>query len=669
MILDVVVPYRVSNSFHYLIDPELGTHLNEGSVVEVSLGSRKTHAFVVGFPEKSDVPQSKLKAISRVLKSEPVFSEKMLRFLKWTSDYYCHPLGEVFDAAIPKMMVQPKKTRARAKKEIDFCVFENSLEPPVLTPDQKLAVEKILDSNDSRPCLLHGVTGSGKTEVYLRVLADLQKQGKGAIILVPEIALTPQLLGRFATRFPGKVAVLHSDLTPRERSDQWEKVFTGEAQIVVGARSAIFAPVKNLGLIVVDEEQESSFKQEDSLRYNARDLAVVRAGMEQAKVVLGSATPSLETYSNAQTGKYRYVELPKRVNQKPLPQTTFIDMKEPNQRYQERNSWLSQYLVQRIDETLAQKQQVVLYLNRLGFAHFLFCGECGHSFRCANCDVALTYYKTPPRLKCHYCAQEKRVPNQCSECKGLELQSMGLGTEQVEDEIKKLFPKARIARMDRGQIKNRKELEHLLKKVSARQVDILIGTQMVAKGHDFPGIALVGILMADASMNIPDFRANERTFQIITQVSGRAGRANEPGEVVIQTVNPKQPVLQWAALNKSIDFYTTELNSRRLFSFPPFQRLALIRFQHSQSSTLQAYAEKIVQFLRFQIRESVLNCQVLGPSEAPISKVKKVYRWQCLVKAESVRELQILLQKCLAFDSSQKSTVKLSIDVDPLSSF
>lgn len=669
MIIDVVVPFRVNSSFHYRIDPELGKDLKAGSIVEVPLGTKKTHAFVVGFPDGTSVPDHKLKEVSQIIQPNSMFDENMLKLLKWTSEYYCHPLGEVFDAAIPKLQVKAKKSKPRQSKtpSIDFGLLgKEASEKPVLTAEQEAVLKHLLDPAEVRPFLLHGVTGSGKTEIYLRVVEEVLKEGKGAIILVPEIALTPQLMGRFAARFPDQVAVLHSELTPRERALQWERVQRGEAKVVVGARSAIFAPVQRLGLIVVDEEQEGSFKQEDSLRYNARDLAVVRGSFEKAKVILGSATPSLESYSNAGLGRYCYLELKKRVHDRPLPQTHFVDIKDKAQWYQPKTPWLSRFLVERLSRTLEKKKQAILYLNRLGFAHFLYCTDCGHSYRCKNCDVALTYYQAPPRLKCHYCGLQMAVPKQCGECSGPHLDSMGLGTEQLEGQLKKIFPKARIARMDRSQLKGRKDLEKLLQAISDQEVDIIIGTQMVAKGHDFPGIALVGVVMADASLNLPDFRSNERTYQILTQVAGRAGRAGDPGEVVIQTVHPGQPTLKWAAENKSLDFYTAELNARKLFGFPPFQRLALLRFQHTQPQVVQAYADEITQVLRQIIQKYQFQCQVLGPSEAPIAKLKKQYRWQCLLKAASVKELQQVLRQISAYDLAKKSRVKLAIDVDPI---
>lgn len=674
MILDLVVPYRVQSSFHYQIDPELGRSLTKGSIVEVSLGTKKTHAYVVGFLSETTVPQQKLKFVQQVLQAESYFSEPMLRLLHWISEYYSHPLGEVFDAALPRMSFQKKNSKPRktSRLSVDFNLGEekssHSVLPPHLTDEQKDALRDILDPSEKRPYLLHGVTGSGKTEVYLRVVESALREKKGAILLVPEISLTPQLMARFNQRFPSQIAVLHSDLTPSERLRQWKRVWSGEASVVVGARSAVFAPVKNLGVIVVDEEHETSFKQEDSLRYHARDVAIVRAQFEGAKIILGSATPSLESYSNATSGKYCYIEMKKRVFSQNFPKTTFVDMKDKNQWLDKNTPWLSKDLVQRIRDTLEKNNQIILYLNRLGFAHFLFCQDCGHTYRCSHCDVSLTYYQSPALLKCHYCDYQQKVPQQCQDCQGTELGFLGLGTEQVEKEIKKLFPEARIARMDRSQIKNRKNLEELLISVSKKEVDILIGTQMVAKGHDFPGISLVGILMADASLNLPDFRANERTFQIVTQVSGRAGRAQEPGEVVIQTLNPAEPALKWAAELKQKDFYIQELNARKLFGFPPFQRMAMLRFQHPDPKKVQKYADESALFLRRVVEKNKLECQILGPSEAPIARVKKQYRYQCLVKARSVRQLQALLQTLQSKKAQDKSPVKLSIDVDPMSS-
>lgn len=502
----------------------------------------------------------------------------------------------------------------------------------------------------------------------MQVLEGILQEGKGAIILVPEIALTPQLLGRFSDRFPGKVAILHSDLTATERFTQWERLRQGTARVVVGARSAVFAPVRNLGLVVVDEEHESSFKQEDSLRYHARDIAIVRASMEDARVVLGSATPSLESYHNAQSDRYSLVTLKNRVQKRALPTTTFVDLKEAAQLYSSEIPWLSFTLLEKIKKVLGEKQQALLYLNRLGFAHFLFCHDCGHTWRCRNCDVALTYYQRPPSLQCHYCGAYEVPPNTCESCQGTSLESIGVGTEQVEKTLTELLPTARIARMDRSVVKTRKDLESLLTRIAHREVDVAIGTQMIAKGHDFPGIALVGVLLADASLNMPDFRAQERTFQIITQVSGRAGRAEIAGEVVIQTLNPEHPVLLAAAQNRSDDFYRLELQLRKQFSFPPYQRLAMLRFQHRNEQRVESFACDLAARIRKWANDgSKPLCEVIGPAQAPLSKIKNMHRWHCMIRSDSVRNLQRILRSCQEFVNQVKSPVQFAVDVDPMS--
>lgn len=669
MIIDVAVPVRVNTSFHYLMDLEMcACPPAVGAVIEVPFRNTSTYAFVIGFPEKTKVPADKLKTVGSVLVSESLFDEKMLSFLRWISEYYCHPLGEVILTAFPKAYWEKKaKTKSSPKSSVvgEEIVF---LPPPELTEEQTSVLEKMRAPGEKRPILLHGVTGSGKTEIYMRILQDCLDQGKGGIVLVPEIALTPQLAQRFCGRFGEKVAVLHSDMTKTERFSQWEKIKSGQAAIAVGARSAVFAPVKNLGVLIVDEEHETTFKQEDSLRYHARDLAVMRGNIWDAKVILGSATPSLESYQHAQSGKYLYLQLKKRVNNRPLPKTFFVDLKDTYNLYSPKMPWLTKGLVAKMEQTLARKQQVLLYLNRLGFAHFLFCSDCGHSWRCRNCDVALTYYQNPAELKCHYCGLHGPVPHQCSECKGDKLQTIGLGTEQVERQLCEVFPGARVGRMDRSQIKTRKELESVLKTIANRELDIIVGTQMVTKGHDFPGIALVGVLLADASLNLPDFRANERTFQIVTQVSGRAGRADIPGEVVIQTVNPSNPIFAYAAENNAEGFYLRELECRRLFGFPPFRRLAMLRFQHKQVTRVESFSLEVTDFVKREIVKSGLRCSILGPSEAPLSKLKNYFRWQSLVKGHSVKDVQQLLRAVNEYVAESKSGVGFAVDVDPIHS-
>lgn len=664
MIIDVAVPVRVPGTFHYLLKPEQETEIQVGSVVEIPFKNRKTHGFVVGFPTQTTIDPKKLKEAETVLVSESLFDSGMLDFLKWVSEYYHHPLGEVIATAIPKTYWERKK---KVGKEVKAEAITSERVPePELTLEQASAMETLLNSEEKRPVLIQGVTGSGKTELYIRVIEKALEQSKSAILLAPEIALTPQLLDRFRSRFHAPISVLHSDMSNKERFNEWERIRTGVSPIVIGARSAIFAPVKNLGVIVVDEEHETTYKQEDSLRYNARDLAVVRGNMNGARVILGSATPSLESYANAKSGKYAYVQLRERVGKRPLPKTVFVDIKDPMNAYSPQFPWISRVLVSRLKATFAAKQQALLYLNRLGFSHFLYCTDCGHTWRCLNCDVALTYYQNPPEIRCHYCGLHQQAPTQCTECKGTKLKAIGLGTEQVEKQMQVLFPDVRIGRMDRSNIKNRKDLEAFLRRIQERDLDLVIGTQMVTKGHDFPGISLVGVLLADASLNLPDFRASERTFQILTQVSGRAGRADVPGEVIVQTVNPEHPILKYAANNELDLFYKQELESRKAFRFPPHQRLAMLRFQHKNQNKVRELAESVTALIRRDVTSLQSRCTIVGPAEAPLSRLKNMYRWQILLKAESVRDLQKIFKTVQEFIDASKQASYFGIDMDPM---
>ncbi|MBI1861970.1 MAG: primosomal protein N' [Deltaproteobacteria bacterium] len=665
MIVDIAVPRPVEGSFHYDVPAELVDKVKVGMVIEAPFGKSSTIGFVVGLPQSSSLDPSRIRSISSVLTPEPLFDQTMLEFLTWVSQYYCHPLGEVISAAIPKQSWETaKKSPARKKRELPLEMLAGSA-PENLTDAQKEAVAKILDPQDNRPVLLHGVTGSGKTEVYIRCLESMMAEGKGAIVLVPEISLTPLLLARFSVRFPGIVAVWHSHLTPRERREEWEKVRSGQARIVIGARSAVFAPINNLGCIVVDEEHETSFKQEEDLRYHARDMAIVRANRSGAKVILGSATPSVESYHNTTTGKFAYARLATRVQDRPMPKIAIIDLKDEEQKISE-VPWLSQTLDIALRKTLADGKQSILYLNRLGFSHMLYCDDCGHTWRCNNCDIGLTYYRQPRVLRCHYCNMRRPVPDTCPECKGHSIETFGFGTEQVEKTIQERFPTARIARMDRSVVKTKRDLEELIERISRRDVDIVIGTQMIAKGHDFPGITLVGILTADANLNIPDFRAHERTFQMLTQVSGRAGRATDPGEVIIQSLQPNHPIIQTILNQTTETFFQTELESRRSHRFPPFSRLALVRFQHKNAARVSSFAQSCVRHLLNEFTRQGIQCSILGPSEAPLARLRNYYRWHCLVKSGGVAELRKAIAVVNAYTQSQKSSVQVTYDIDPM---
>ncbi len=526
-------------------------------------------------------------------------------------------------------------------------------------------IRNCLASGRFSPCLLHGVTGSGKTEVYLRAIAEVLQGGGGAIYLVPEIALTAQLLSRIGSRFPEReIAVLHSGISQSARYDQWKRIRRGEVRVVVGARSALFAPVRNLRLIVVDEEHDSSYKQDDRLRYNARDLALVRGRFLQATVILGSATPAIQSYFHAAEGRYRYLTLPARIDDRPLPRVEVVDLRtERDERG--RTPLLSRTLIEAIRKTLADGKQTLLFLNRRGFHTYLFCPDCGHVFSCPNCDISLTHHAAEGVLKCHHCDFTTKTAALCPACKGSHVRSQGAGTERVEEEAKKLFPEARIARMDSDTTSRKGDSERILRGLDRGEIDILVGTQMITKGHDFPAITLVGVVAADASLNIPDFRAAERTFQILTQVSGRGGRGDQPGRVVIQTFNPGHYAIRRAQEHDYAGFYADELPLRRQLAYPPFSRLIGLHF----SSLKKEEGKRAVAEIGARAREMAVTLtggktEVIGPAESPLSRIRGRYRWQLLLRGKESRPLHLLAQKLL--EGAGRDGLEIQVDVDPV---
>ena len=509
------------------------------------------------------------------------------------------------------------------------------------------------------------MTGSGKTEVYLRAIAEVLQGSGGAIYLVPEIALTAQLLSRIGSRFPEReIAVIHSGISRSVRYDQWKRIRRGEVRVVVGARSALFAPVCNLRLIVVDEEHDPSYKQDERLRYSARDLAMVKGRFARATVILGSATPAIQSYHHATEGRYRYLTLPARIDDRPLPPVEVVDLRvERNE--QGLTPLLSRTLIEAIRNTLAAGKQTLLFLNRRGFHTFLVCPECGHAFACPNCEIALTHHAAEGVLKCHHCAFTVTAGNSCPECRGNNVRSHGAGTERVETEVRKLFPEARIARMDSDTTSRRGDSERILRSFDRREIDILVGTQMITKGHDFPEITLVGVIAADASLNIPDFRAAERTFQILTQVSGRGGRGDQPGRVVIQTFNPGHYALRRAQEHDYAGFYADELPLRQQLAYPPFSRLVGLHF----SSLKQKEGKKAVAEIGTRARELAAataggKIDVIGPAESPLARIRGRYRWQLLLRGTESRPLLLLAQTLLK--GAGRDGLEILADVDPI---
>lgn len=537
--------------------------------------------------------------------------------------------------------------------------------PKQLTPEQQRAVEQIdqaITSKNATTFLLEGVTGSGKTEVYLQAIAHALSQGRSALMLVPEISLTPQMVQRVKERFGKDVAMLHSALSDGERYDEWRRIERKEAKVVVGARSAIFAPLDDLGLIIIDEEHEASYKQEDMPRYQARDVALWRGKYHNCPVVLGSATPDLATRARAQKGVYQQLNLTKRINGSSLPQVTLVDMREAVKTAPAPD--FSQILLDQITERLARKEQVVLMLNRRGYSSFVLCRDCGFVLKCPNCDVSLTLHMDTHSMKCHYCGHEEAIPNRCPSCDSKKIRYYGTGTQKVQAELEKLLPEARILRMDVDTTRKKGAHERLLAKFGAHEADILLGTQMIAKGLDFPDVTLVGVLNADTSLSLPDYRSSERTFQLLTQVSGRAGRADKTGQVVIQTYNPEHYAIQLACRQDYEQFFFYEMNLRHLNNYPPYYYT--IKITVSAKSEAEAAKES------FAIKKGLDQCLspqalVLGPTPSSILKIKNRFYYQLVIKYKQEPALEKYLQDLLLqSQSGEKKGIMVVIDREPV---
>jgi primosomal protein N' (replication factor Y) len=534
-----------------------------------------------------------------------------------------------------------------------------------LNPAQQAAFTQIreaMDSRQFRSFLLHGVTGSGKTEVYLNAIDVAIGQGRGALLMVPEIALTPAMAGQFFSRFGDRVAILHSAFTDVERTEQWRRIRSGAASVVVGTRSGVFAPVRNLGLIVVDEEHDGSYKQEETPRYHGRDVAIVRAQAAGACVVLGSATPSLESRYNAEKGKYTLIELPGRIEARPMPSVQLIDMREEFLETRKQATF-SRKLIEALGQRLESGEQTIVLLNRRGFSSFVCCRSCGERVQCMNCSLTLTYHKRDRRLLCHYCGYAEKVPSLCPKCQSEHIYFAGLGSERVEEELHHVFPTARIARLDRDTVSGKRQYESILHDFREGSYDILVGTQMIAKGHDIPNVTLVGVVSADIGLGMPDFRAAERTFQLLTQVAGRAGRGSVPGIVLVQTVNPDHYAIRLAAAQDYAAFYEKELNFRRMMLYPPFSAMAnlLVRAEKKEA------AMRMSTELGMLLSPPPEKLRVMGPAEAPVPRLKNEYRYQFLIKAASRKALNELLLRARAFAHEHKwGATALVIDVDPL---
>ena len=545
-----------------------------------------------------------------------------------------------------------------------------------LTEAQTKAADEIraaTERGEGDVLLLHGVTGSGKTEVYLKAIADCLALGRQAIVLVPEISLTPQTVGRFTDRFGERIAVLHSRLSAGERFDEWRRIRLGLADIVIGARSAVFAPVERLGLIIIDEEHESSYQSESQPRYLAAEIAARRVKTVHGALVLGSATPSLMSYSRALSGKYRLLELPDRVAGRPLPTVEVVNMRD--ELLMGNNGIFSDKLSERLSECLANNQQAMLFINRRGYATFVSCRSCGYVLKCDNCDISMTYHKTESRTRCHYCGATKPLPKVCPNCKKPFIKQFGIGTEQVEEAVRRLFPAVKTLRMDTDTMREKGSYEKLLSAFHRGEAQVLIGTQMIAKGHDFPNVTLVGVVAADTTLNLPDYRSSERTFQLLTQVAGRAGRDNLKGRVVLQTYEPNHPIIRFAKAQDYPGFYQYEIAERKKMLYPPFSLFLRIVFADRDEQTAQraciAYAKALEGSLRETLgEEGKLDLLLLVAAEAPIARISGYTRYQILIKLLRTKRLKDAVQTVTAFhDTHRDACAETQLEINPQEMF
>ncbi|MCC6272704.1 MAG: primosomal protein N' [Deltaproteobacteria bacterium] len=638
-----------------------------GALVLAPMGRRKVVGLVaeLGVPAPEGVTE--LKEILSVLPEGFALRPPLLRVFRWAVGHYLTPPGEVLRTFLPPALFKDGAAKGeRARQRPPVAGFAGG-EPPALTEAQQVAIAEVLERSDAfHAYLLHGITGSGKTEVYLRLCEEVLRRGRSALILVPEIALTPQTLGRFAARFGEGVAAYHSGMTEAQRLQVWWGAKEGRVRVAVGTRSALCLPFPDLGILVVDEEHDASYKQEERFRYHARDLAVVRAKEEGIPVVLGSATPSVETLENAGRGKYRLLQLPDRATAGQLPRIHLVDLKTHPA---DPETLLTAPLAAQLDETLRRGEQALLFLNRRGFAPFLLCCACGEAPRCPNCEISLTYHKRPTAMVCHYCEFQSPPPQACAKCGSEELRAMGTGTERLEEALQKRYPELRLARLDRDVASGRQRTEEILSSFAAGELDVLVGTQLVAKGHDFKRLTLVGVLLADSTLHQPDFRAAERLFQLVTQVAGRAGRHDLPGEVFLQTFRPEHYAIVSALGHDLEGFFARERAQREEVGYPPFQRVVLLKLSGSQADRVERACGKLAEDLAVLFGRHP-ELRILGPAPAALAKLRGRYRWQVMLRTPKFEAMRRLLEEKLPyFEEQLPPGVALHVDVDPIGVF
>lgn len=713
---------KMNTPFSYIVPEYLG-HIPVGSRVLVPLGSTREEGIIIGYTELAEMPTYRLRPIQAVLDTTPWFTSEMLATAKKLSTYYLCALSEALslftiDKKILKGYERPKEQwliaepwfnpetvppRRKKQRELAFylqdvqaasvdrlkkdgfslpvikqlmefpgisveeryrptkTLFQSQrIEDLPLTEEQAQAyapIHKALEEARFETFLMHGVTGSGKTQLYMKATKECVEQDKIAIILVPEIMLTNQIVTRFVEAFGDEVVVFHSKLTLSQRYNNWERLRRKDSHIIIGARSAIFAPTDNIGLIVVDEEHDNSYKQEDMVRYHAKEVALWRAQAHNCPLILGSATPAVTSYYKALEGAYSLVELPHRIFHQPLPKVQIVDMKE--ELIYGNYSVFSSALFELIKTTLEQSEQMIILLNRRGYSTFIMCRDCGEPIKCPHCDIAMVYHQAGEELRCHYCEHHEEVPTICPHCKSKKIKFFGSGTQKVEEELRRNFPKARIARLDQDITAKKGQGEEVLTRFAAGEYDILLGTQMVAKGHDFKGVTAVGVLTADSILNIPLYSASERTFDLLTQVAGRAGRATGKGRVVIQTYNPLHYAIIKSKNHDYVGFYKEEIEARQALQYPPFGHMIHLRIQHENYQKGLLIANKIAQELQaFEVDDMV---EVLGPYDEGIRKVHDLYRISIMIRGTELKDIKEHIYNSWIF--SQEG---LHIDVDPV---
>ena len=655
--IDVALNVPLNQPFTYRVPPESTEGNFFGRRVEVRFGNRKMTGIVVSehesFPKDCGVTEDKIRPAVRFLDDESVFTRELYDTARWMSRYYLCPIGEAVTGMVPS-----------GKRETDSSGFsfvgdESSFEKKSLSDEQIAAVEGITRSTDGKMFhYLYGKTGSGKTEVFLSCADEILKNGRGVIYLVPEIGLTPQVVESVVKRFGDTAAVLHSGLTPSQRLTEWNRILRREARIVVGARSAVFAPVPDLGMVIIDEEHDGSYKAGSSPRYHARQVAMYRCTKLGIPLVMGSATPSLEAWQSMSDGTIVRHTLTRRLSGGAMPKIECVDLNLSGNR----ESSLSTTLVKKMGETLSQKRQVILFLNRRGFTHFFRCSSCGFEMKCKNCSVSMTYHKSENRLRCHYCGYSVQPPQQCPKCSSLDVGYSGFGTEYIEAEVKAKFPNEKIVRVDTDSVTHKGELKQKIDDFRDGKYSILLGTQMVAKGLNFPNLKLVGIVLADTALHLPDFRAAERTFSLITQVSGRAGRFFPDGEVVVQSYTPELPPIDFAVKDNLEDFYDEEIKQRRLLNFPPFSRLLRLVFRSQVPGAAEDAANGAAEILHKHLEPGV---EIMGPVECPIEMVAGNWRHHILLRGKSIAPMQKMADILVNGYTAPKH-VHIEVDVDPV---